>query len=104
MPVELLRVLQQKAFRRVGGTETLGTDARVLSASNQDLETMVRQGEFREDLWYRLNVVEVHLPPLRERPEDLPLLIDRLGLDEAQPVAATQLPSPLLLGDRRPCA
>jgi len=78
MQVKLLRVLQEKEFRRVGGTENLSTDARVVSASNQDLETMVRDGGFREDLWYRLNVVEVHLPPLRQRQEDVPLLIDHL--------------------------
>lgn len=76
MQAKLLRVLQQKEFRRVGGTLNLKTEARVLSASNQDLETLVRNGRFREDLWYRLNVVEIRLPPLRERREDLPLLIN----------------------------
>jgi transcriptional regulator with PAS, ATPase and Fis domain len=78
MQVKILRVLQQKEFRRVGGTEDLKTDARVLSASNRDLETMVKAGTFREDLWYRLNVVEIRLPPLRDRREDLPLLVAEL--------------------------
>ena len=78
MQVKLLRVLQQKEFRRVGGTDSLQTNARVLSASNRDLESMVRSGEFREDLWYRLNVVEIHLPPLRDRREDLPALIEHM--------------------------
>jgi DNA-binding NtrC family response regulator len=76
MQVKLLRVLQQKEFRRVGGTRYLSTDARVVSASNRDLQTMVQHGDFREDLWYRLNVVEINVPPLRERREDLPALID----------------------------
>jgi transcriptional regulator with GAF, ATPase, and Fis domain len=78
MQVKLLRVLQQKEFRRVGGTHDLPTDARVISATNKDLAAMTRRGEFREDLWYRLNVVELHVPPLRERRDDLPLLIEHL--------------------------
>jgi transcriptional regulator with PAS, ATPase and Fis domain len=78
MQVKLLRVLQQKEYRRVGGTEYKQTGARVLSASNKKLAEMVRAGSFREDLWYRLNVVEVQLPPLRQRREDLPLLVDHL--------------------------
>jgi two-component system response regulator AtoC len=78
MQVKLLRVLQQKEFRRVGGTESRTTDARVLSASNRNLEEMVRAGSFREDLWYRLNVVEIYLPPLRQRRGDLPLLVEHL--------------------------
>lgn len=80
MPVEvqvkLLRVLQQREFRRVGGTRTLHTDARVICATNRNLEEMVREGIFREDLWYRLNVVEIHLPPLRSRKDDVNLLLD----------------------------
>ena len=73
--VKLLRVLQQREFRRVGGTRTLTTDARVICATNRNLEDMVREGTFREDLWYRLNVVEVHLEPLRNRKEDVNLLL-----------------------------
>lgn len=76
MQVKLLRVLQQQEFRRVGGTHTLTSQARVISAANRDLAAMVRRGSFREDLWYRLNIVEIQLPPLRERREDLPALID----------------------------
>ncbi|MED5464486.1 MAG: sigma 54-interacting transcriptional regulator [Myxococcota bacterium] len=83
MQVKLLRVLQQKEFRRVGGTRILTSNARIVCATNRDLEEMVREGLFREDLWYRINVVEVTLASLRERREDLPLLIehfiDRLG-------------------------
>ena len=74
--VKLLRVLQQKELRRVGGTRTLTTNARVICATNRNLEDMVREATFREDLWYRLNVVEVHLAPLRKRKEDTNLLLD----------------------------
>ncbi|HEC07421.1 MAG TPA: sigma-54-dependent Fis family transcriptional regulator, partial [Thiolapillus brandeum] len=63
---------------RVGGTETLHTSARIITATNRDLETMVKEGRFREDLYYRLNVVNISLPPLRERMEDLPLLTEHL--------------------------
>jgi transcriptional regulator with GAF, ATPase, and Fis domain/Tfp pilus assembly protein PilF len=75
MQVKLLRVLQQKEYRKVGGTRFLTTDARVVSASNQDLEQLVREGRFREDLWYRLNVVELKLCPLVERRDDIYLLV-----------------------------
>ncbi|RMG09353.1 MAG: diguanylate cyclase [Planctomycetota bacterium] len=76
MQKKLLRVLQEGEIRRVGGKDTIQVDVRIVSASNKDLKTLVEQGKFREDLYYRLNVVKVELPPLRERKEDLPLLID----------------------------
>lgn len=68
---KLLRVLQEQEFHRLGGAKILRTDARIVTATNQDLENRVADGSFREDLYFRLNVIRIHLPPLRERPEDL---------------------------------
>jgi len=76
MQSKLLRVLQEREFRRVGGTQVKKCDVRILTATNRDLHQQVREGGFREDLFYRINVVQVVLPPLRERIEDIPLLID----------------------------
>ncbi|MGO8767033.1 MAG: sigma-54-dependent transcriptional regulator [Limisphaerales bacterium] len=74
--VKLLRVLQEKALQRLGGQETIRVDARVLAATNHDLETAIHDKRFREDLYYRLNVVSITLPPLRQRKEDLPKLVN----------------------------
>jgi two-component system NtrC family response regulator len=74
--VKLLRILQEKEFQRLGSNTTLKTDVRVITATHRNLEEAMKQGHFREDLYYRLNVISIHLPPLRERREDIALLID----------------------------
>ncbi len=75
LQVKLLRVAQQKAFTPVGGTRPVNVDVRIIAATNRDLEKEVMEGNFREDLYYRLNVIQVKMPALRERPEDIPLLV-----------------------------
>lgn len=76
LQIKLLRVLQERVFMRVGGTAEIRVDARVIAASNKDLLSEVSRGAFREDLYYRLNVIPIHLPPLRDKTGDIPLLID----------------------------
>jgi transcriptional regulator with PAS, ATPase and Fis domain len=76
LQAKLLRVLQERVIRRVGGRENIAVDVRVIASTNQDIVEAIRKSEFREDLYYRLNVVNIHLPELRERREDIPLLID----------------------------
>lgn len=76
MQIELLRVLETKKFVRVGGNKEISSDFRVICATNKDLKSLVDNGTFREDLYYRLNVVNIHIPPLRERKGDIPLLVD----------------------------
>jgi transcriptional regulator with PAS, ATPase and Fis domain len=73
---KILRVIQEKEFYRVGGSNTIKVDVRFIASTNQNLEKMVQEGKFREDLYYRFNVFTLHLPPLRERKEDIPLLVD----------------------------
>jgi len=96
--VKLLRVLQEGEFERVGGSETIRVDARVIAATNADLQRAVAEGRFREDLFYRLNVIAIEIPPLRERREDIPLLVQhfiekysRLTGKKSQGIDATAL-------------
>jgi len=87
--MKLLRVLQEREFERVGGSKTIKVDVRLITATNQDLAKLVEKGEFREDLYYRLKVVQIDLPPLRDRKEDIPLLVDhflnRFAHNEGRP-------------------
>jgi DNA-binding NtrC family response regulator len=85
MQVKLLRVLQDRRFERLGGTEPIEVDVRVIAATHQPIEKLVRDGKFRDDLYYRLNVVRVDLPPLRERPEDIPVLVQHFCQRFARP-------------------
>jgi DNA-binding NtrC family response regulator len=85
MQVKLLRVLQERQFERVGGTESIQIDVRVIAATNRPLEKMVKDGTFREDLYYRLNVIRIDLPPLRDRREDIPVLAGHFCQKYARP-------------------
>ncbi|WP_028974011.1 sigma-54-dependent transcriptional regulator [Spirochaeta cellobiosiphila] len=82
--IKLLRVLQEKQFERVGGEDTLDVDVRIVAATNRDLIKEVEKGNFREDLYYRLNIVNIHIPPLRERKEDIPLLYSTFLVEMAE--------------------
>ncbi|MDQ0286757.1 two-component system response regulator AtoC [Desulfofundulus luciae] len=78
LQAKLLRVIQEREFERLGGTETIKVDVRIIAATNKDLEKCIAEGTFREDLFYRLNVVDIYLPPLRERKDDIPVLVEHM--------------------------
>jgi transcriptional regulator with PAS, ATPase and Fis domain len=84
MQAKLLRFLQENQFERVGGEHTLSVEVRIISATNKNLKEAVKKGSFREDLYYRLNVIPIHMPPLRERKIDIPLLIERFLQEAAE--------------------
>lgn len=91
--VRLLHVLQNKTIERVGGTKTITLDIRIIAATNQDLEAKIRAGEFREDLWFRLNVFPVHIPPLRERKADIPALVQHFITIKAKELKFREIPA-----------
>src|SRR5207245_11434154 len=94
MQAKLLRVLQEGRFERVGGMETVEVDVRIIAATNRSLQKLVKAGKFREDLYYRLNVVKIDLPPLRERSEDIPLLAMHFAQKYARPGQASKQIAP----------
>jgi DNA-binding NtrC family response regulator len=94
MQIKLLRVLQERRFERVGGTEPIEVDVRVIAATHQDMEKLVREEKFREDLYYRLNVVRIDIPPLRERIEDIPVLAAHFCQKFGRPGQAPPVISP----------
>jgi Nif-specific regulatory protein len=76
LQAKMLRVIQEKTFERVGASETVTVDVRIIAATNRDIETLVEKGDFRSDLYYRLNVLPLQIPPLRSRPEDITVLAE----------------------------
>ena len=97
LQAKLLRVIQEREFRRVGGAESFKADVRLVAASNRELEDQVREGTFREDLFYRLNVVQVRMPSLRERQEDIPLLVEHFLKKYAGAVSEKEMITPAAL-------
>ena len=104
--IKLLRVIQEKEFTPLGSTDPIKVDVRILAATNADLYQLVKEGKFREDLYYRLNVIKIALPPLRDRSEDIPLLVDallRLLLPREQEVPGLRRAFDAALRSPRPC-
>lgn len=91
--VRLLRILQEKEFEPVGGTKSIKVNIRIIAATHQDLENMVLQGRFRQDLYYRLKVFPIHIPPLRERKEDIPALVEHIIRKKSRPMGLAKYPA-----------
>ncbi len=102
LQAKILRVIQEREFYRVGGTRTIKVDVRFIASTNQNLEQMVKEGSFREDLFYRLNVFSLHLPPLRERKEDIPILVDNFLEKSSKPVEISSTALQMLLTNSWP--
>jgi len=102
LQAKILRVIQEREFYRVGGTRTIKVDVRFIASTNQNLEQMVKEGSFREDLFYRLNVFSLHLPPLRERKEDIPILVDNFLEKSSKPVEISSTALQMLLTNSPP--
>ena len=102
LQAKILRVIQEREFYRVGGTRTIRTDVRFIASTNQNLEQLVKEGGFREDLFYRLNVFSLHLPPLRERKEDIPLIVDHLLEKSSRPLQISSTALQLLMASSWP--
>lgn len=100
LQAKILRVLQEREFDRVGGTKPIKVDVRFIAATNKNLEKMVKEGKFREDLYFRLNVFSIFLPPLKERKEDIPLIVERFLMDfpDNNKVTMNSAPLQLLMG------
>jgi transcriptional regulator with PAS, ATPase and Fis domain len=97
LQAKILRVLQEKEFYRVGGSRTIRVDVRFIASTNQNLEKMVQEGTFREDLFYRLNVFTVRPPPLRERKEDIPVLVDHFLKQLPKPIEISSVALQMLM-------
>lgn len=97
LQAKILRVIQEREFYRVGGSKTIKVDVRFIASTNKNLEQMVQEGKFREDLYYRLNVFTLHLPPLRERKEDIPALVDHFVRGSSKDVEITSTALQILM-------
>jgi transcriptional regulator with PAS, ATPase and Fis domain len=97
LQAKILRIIQEKEFYRVGGSRTIRVDVRFVASTNKNLDKMVQEGEFREDLYFRLNVFTLHLPPLRERKEDIPLLVDYFLQKLTKPVEISSVALQMLM-------
>ncbi len=104
MQMKLLRVLQEREFERIGDTHTIKVDVRVIAATNSDLQKMVAEGAFREDLFYRLNIIPIHLPALRDRREDIPLLVQHFLKKFSVPEPVSRVRGPARPASHEPAA